>query len=194
MFFKKYLFTHKVVREVDVPPEFIMDNICDFEHVGFVHKRCFAYNRVIKKRGSITVLEYGVKHLPLLPFLVTHYLMIHERVSPLEVTHYAKNQRGGAWIKSRMFLGEKNVGGKRGSVYTSTHERLLPVFFRPFEKVLIMIANYWGNIVWMEDYEICKKRFLLKESGFRDGPSCGRWVESPGEINYEANYQGPEAS
>jgi hypothetical protein len=188
MFFSKFLFVHTVEREVDLPPELIMENICDFEHVGFVHKKCFSYNKVIKRCGSVTVLEYGVRHIPFLPFFVTHYFMIHERISPFEVTHLAKNKSGGPWIRSRMLLSERNVNGRKGSLYISTHESLLPFFYKPFKKILIIISNYWGNIVWQEDYEICRKRLLLKEMGFSDGPLCGAWVEKLGEISYVANF------
>ena len=100
MFFSKYLFVHKVVRNVDIPPEVIMENICDFEHVGFVHKKCFAYNKIIKRHQNITILEYGVRHIPFLPFLVTRYFMIHEKISPLKVVHQSKSFRGGGWIRS----------------------------------------------------------------------------------------------
>ena len=193
MFFSKYLFVHKVVRNVDIPPEVIMENICDFEHVGFVHKKCFAYNKIIKRHQNITILEYGVRHIPFLPFLVTRYFMIHEKISPLKVVHQSKSFRGGGWIRSSMTLSEKNINGERGSTYTSTHEIYQPVIYRPFEKLIIAIATYWSNIVWREDYEICKKRYLLKKNGFKDGPSCGKWVEEFGQINFEANYRDPKS-
>ncbi len=187
MFFDKYLFTHQVIREVDVPPEIIMENICDFDHVNFVHKKCFSYNRLIKRMGDVILLEYGVKHIPLLP-ITTHYILIHEQISPLEIMHYSINKRGGAWIKTKMVLEERIVENKRHTLWNISYERYQSVLLKPFERILIFIASYWGGILWSEDYELCKRRQLLREGGFIDGAPCGGWDTIDGNSSYTSNY------
>jgi len=164
--FKPYYFKHEVRRITDIPVKILMDNICDFEHVSFVHKKCFKYNTVIKRVGNVTILEYGVRHLPLISFLVTNYFLIHQKISINKVIHKSKKIGTRNWVTSEITIEEYEENGILKTLYKSSHESFLPFYLKPFNFFILKIANHWSDIVWHEDYEICARGFELEKMAF----------------------------
>lgn len=181
---KTFRLNHKRTMTVDIPRQLIIDNILDFEHVNFVHKKCFAYSRVVAKTEHTTLLEYGVRHIPGWP-LVTHYVMYHQYFPPDRIVHYSKPLRGRHWTKSVMYL--KDISDESGpkTYYESTHEGLFPIFLKPFTKWMLKLADYWADIVWKEDSALLRRRQKILASGFKDGPLCGKWVFEDGTSHFK---------
>ena len=160
-----------------------MENILDFEHVNYVHRRCFAYNRVIARHGDTTLLEYGVRHIPRLPF-VTHYVMFHEYHPPNKVIHYAKPQGARRWTRNRMELRDVETENGPATLYESVHEAELPIYLYPFRRWLLKLADWWGGIVWAEDEAILRRRIVMLRRGFKDGQFCGYWRYDRGSAHF----------
>jgi hypothetical protein len=184
---KIYKIQHKKIRNISIPAKLIMENIMDFEHVNFVHKKCFKYNRLIFKKDRVSILEYGVKIFPFIPFYVNHFIMIHEQISEYEVRHISRNLNNKRWIESRMSLKEKKSRGRNYTEYISTHELYLPLFLLPFKKLILKIIDNWSNIVWSEDYDILKRKMKLEKNNFINAPACGVWLKKDGIFYYDAN-------
>jgi len=183
-FNKTFRFVHRTERVLDIPKEIIMENILDFEHVNYVHKRCFAYNRVVAKHGNTTLLEYGVRHIPGIP-IVTDYIMFHEYHPPNKVVHYAKPVKSRRWTRNRMELKDVETETGTRTYYESVHEGDLPVFLYPFRKLLLKLADWWGGIVWSEDEAILQRRMQVLDRGFKDGQFCGYWKFEDGTSRFQ---------
>ena len=44
--FKEFKFSHKNIKNINIPMELVIENYRDFEHVSYVHKRCFKYSNM----------------------------------------------------------------------------------------------------------------------------------------------------
>ena len=41
---------HEKKREINLPMNIVIENFCDLDHVNFVHKRCYKYCNIVRKR------------------------------------------------------------------------------------------------------------------------------------------------
>ena len=176
-------FRHEDTRTIHVPKALIIENILDFDHVNYVHRRCYAYCRVVARWHGATLLEYGVRHIPWLPF-VTHYTMFHEYHAPDTVVHFARPNGRGPWTTSTMHVSESI--GPNGPVTTSRHSytRILPVWMKPFTPLLHRLVRAWSGILWEEDRAIVERRDKMLRAGFQDSAACARWVHEQGTGAY----------
>lgn len=179
---KKFRLKHQTKRFVDIPMETVIENYCDFEHVKHVHKKCFKYANVIKKTKNVTLLEYGVYHIPPIPF-VSHYIMLHEFIEPNKIVHISVRSNSRNYVKSEVVFNKIN----NGTEVTQSHEMFLSIFFKPFTKMLIFLADRWSKILWEEDTEIMHDRQLFIKSGKPDGSHCGKWVLDNGQSYWKFN-------
>ena len=183
---KQYKYFYKFEKIIDIPSEIIFQNICDFEHVGFVHKRCFAYNRLIGKHGKLSYLEYGCKFFTPLPH-VTHFVMKHEIVSKNHVRNFSKSPGENYWTESNHYIEDIKIDGKILTKYTMTKTKNMSFYLKYFSKLLDLIIDRWSNILWEEDYKMCKRIYETKSKGFKNQNICGEWTMKDGQIIYDAN-------
>lgn len=178
-----FKFRFEETRVIHVPKAFVMENILDFDHVNYVHRRCYAYCRVIARRHAVALLEYGVRHLPGLPF-VTHYTMHHEYHAPDTVVHYARAGGRGPWVKSIMRVADLQTADGPATEYHHVYERELPMWMQPFHGLLVRCIKRWTNILWEEDASIVERRFRLAQGGFQSRAACSEWVFEHGTGSY----------
>ena len=183
---KKYKYSFKLEKIVEIPSEIIFQNICDFEHVGFVHKRCFAYNRLLGRHGNFSYLEYGCKFFTPLPY-ISHFVMKHEIVSKNHIRHFSKSPGEKYWTESNHYIEDLKINNKTLTKYTMTKTKFMPFYIKYFSKLIDLIIKRWSNILWEEDYKICKRQLKLKSQGFKNQNICGEWIMKDGQIIFDAN-------
>jgi len=178
--FKEFEFIHKNIRFTKVPIKIVIENYCDFEHVNYVHKTCFKYSNVVKRSKNLTLLEYGVFHIPPIP-ISTDYIMLHEFIPPNKIIHISRRNNSRKFVKGEIIFESKNGGTQ----ITQYHKTTLPFFFKPFVKILIILLDRWSNIVWKEDSDMIVDRDKFIKSGNKDGSHCGKWVIIDGRPKWE---------
>lgn len=180
--FKKYLITHKCERILNIKREIVIENYLDFDHVNFIHKKCYKYCKVIKRLKNITFLKYGVYHIPPIPF-VSHYEMKHEFHKPDKILHYSKKPGNNEIVMGEVYF--EDLGNK--TKITQFHKFKLPIIFKPLEKLIIFLVNRWSKILWEEDKNMMEHREEFIFSGNKDGLHCGKWLKHNGEVNWVFN-------
>ena len=80
---------HEKKREIEIPMSIVIENFCDLDHVNFVHKRCYKYCNIVRKRKNIMYLDVGVLPVPPLPF-TQHYTMFHEFILQIKLYIFQK--------------------------------------------------------------------------------------------------------
>ena len=180
--FKKFEYIHKNIRFINLPIEIVIENYCDFEHVNYVHKKCYKYTNVIKRAKNITLLEYGVYHIPPIP-ISTNYIMLHEFIPPNKIVHISRRNNSREFVKGEILFESKNGGTQ----VTQSHKGSLPFFFKPFTKILNYLLDRWSNILWKEDSDIMFDRDSFIKSGNKDGSHCGKWVLIDGKPQWKFN-------
>ena len=178
--FKEFKFIHKNIRFTKVPIKIVIENYCDFEHVNYVHKTCFKYSNVVKRSKNLTLLEYGVFHIPPIP-ISTDYIMLHEFIPPNKIIHISRRNNSRKFVKGEIIFESKNGGTQ----ITQYHKTTLPFFFKPFVKILIILLDRWSNIVWKEDSDMIVDRNKFIKSGNKDSSHCGKWVIIDGRPKWE---------
>ena len=176
---KTFNFCVEEVRRIPVSKERVIENIIDFDHVNYVHKRCYAYCRVVDRWKTLTLLEYGVYHIPGLPW-VTHYTMLHEFQPPDTVVHLARSGKMGPWTRTVMQVSEFQTPSGSVTEYRHFYERPLPIWMKPLTPLLRKWVRRWTDILWEEDSGIVKRRHEMVQNGFRESTSCARWVYEHG--------------
>ena len=176
-------------RTIHVPKKFVMENIVDFDHVNYVHKRCYAYCRVIARARGVTLVEYGVRHIPGFP-LVTHYTMHHEYHPPDTVIHYARAGGKGPWTKSMMHVSDIETEAGPATLYRHTYDRMLPIWMKPFQPLMTRLIKWWTGILWEEDRSVVERRYKMSKAGFQDSARCADWVYEHGTGAYR--FRRPE--
>ncbi len=171
---------HEKKREIEIPMSIVIENFCDLDHVNFVHKRCYKYCNIVRKRKNIMYLDVGVLPVPPLPF-TQHYTMFHEFIPPNKIVHFSKKKNSNYHIKSQVNFEEKN--GK--TLVHHKHELIIPFFLIPFKNILLKLVDRWSDILWEEDSEIMKIRYNRLQKGFKDGSHCGKWVLKDGKATFE---------
>jgi len=182
MIFKKYKIKNINKRKVSVDIKLVIENYCDFDHVNYVHKRCYNYCKVIRRQGNTTFLEYGVYHIPPIP-IIHHYEMEHKFISPNRII-YTSNRKGS---KDKV-IGEIYFEQKGNETeIIQIHNFSLPMILKPFEFFIKILLNRWSQILWDEDSEMMENRKNFIENGYKDGFHCGRWVNENGNIFWKFN-------
>ena len=182
MIFKKYQIKNTNIRRLNVKINLVIENYCDFDHVNYVHKKCYNYCKVVKKQGNTTFLEYGVYHIPPIP-IIHHYEMEHKFISPNKII-YSSNRKGS---KDKV-IGEiyfEQLGNE--TVITQIHNFSLPIILKPLEFFIKILLNRWSQILWDEDSEMMENRKNFLENGFKDGFHCGRWINENGNVFWKFN-------
>jgi hypothetical protein len=151
----------------------------DFDHVNYVHKKCYAYCRLIARHRGVSLLEYGVYHIPGIPW-VTHYTLYHVFQPPDTVEHFARTGGRGPWTKSIMRVADLPTAQGPATQYDHSYRRLLPLWMKPFQSVLRWWITRWVDILWEEDRSIVERRHHLVQAGFRDSDACAEWVYEQG--------------
>ena len=178
--FKEFKFSHKNIKNINIPMELVIENYRDFEHVSYVHKRCFKYSNLVKRSKNLTLLEYGVFHIPPIP-IAADYIMLHEFIPPNKIIHLSRRNNSRKFVKGEVIFEEKNGGTQ----ITQYHKTTLPFYFKPFVKILIFLLDRWSNIVWEEDSGIMLDRYKFLKSGNKDGSHCGKWIVIDGRPKWE---------
>ena len=97
---------HEKKRKIDLPMEIVIENFCDLDHVNYVHKRCYKYCNIVRKKENIMFLDVGVYPIPPLP-ISQHYTMFHEFISPNKIIHYSKKKIQINMLSHKYFLKRK---------------------------------------------------------------------------------------
>ena len=171
---------HEKKREINLPMNIVIENFCDLDHVNFVHKRCYKYCNIVRKRKNIMYLDVGVYPIPPLPF-VLHYTMFHEFIEPNKIVHFSKKRNSNYHVRSQVDFKEEN--GKTHIHHK--HELVIPFFLLPFKQFIIKLIDRWSDILWSEDSEIMKIRNEQVKKGFKDGSHCGKWILKDGRAKFE---------
>lgn len=159
----------------------VIENYCDFDHVNHVHKRCYKYCKVISKKKNFTSLEYGVYHIPPLPF-VRHYQMEHRFIPPNRIVHYSKRKGDEESVNVQILFKEE---GTSITTIKQVHHFKLPIVLKPFEKIIKYLVQRWSNILWEEDLDVMQDRHEYIQMGGKDGLHCGRWVTKNKNTKWE---------
>ena len=176
MIFKKYNIKNVSKRSLNVDMGLVIENYCDFDHVNYVHKKCYKYCRVIKRQGNTTFLEYGVYHIPPIP-IVHHYEMEHKFLSPNKIIYYSNRKGSNDRVIGEIYFEQL----EKGTQVTQIHNFTLPIILKPLEFVVKILLKRWSQILWKEDSEMMKHRRNFLENGFKDGFHCGKWVNENGK-------------
>ena len=139
---------------------------------------------MIRKVGRVTLLEYGVRHLPWLPW-VTHYTMFHEHQPPDTVVHLARAGGHGPWTVSRMHVSEIQADHGPATLYEHMYERPLPIWMKPLRPLLARLVTWWSGILWKEDLALVERRYRMVQQGFTDTTPCADWVFEEGTGVYQ---------
>lgn len=171
---------HEKKREINLPMEIVIENFCDLDHVNYVHKRCYKYCNIVRKKENIMFLDVGVYPIPPLP-IAQHYTMFHEFIPPNKIIHYSKKKNSNKYVKSQVIFEEKSGV----TTFTHKHQLEVPFYLYPFKKMIIKLVDRWSDILWEEDSEIMKIRYAQLKNGFKDGAHCGKWVLKDGKPFFE---------
>jgi hypothetical protein len=166
---KEYNFEHTIVQESPVRAAVALWNLIDFAHVNWVHKKNYAYCKVLAESGRTALIEFGVRYFF---FLGIRWglpvLMWHEH-SGSRVQHISRSPWGG-YTKVDVRLEEFQKEGKTHTRLTHVYYANLPSFLRPLRKLMERYLESWSAGLWLEDDAMMLRREKVISAGFKDHP------------------------
>lgn len=148
-----------------VPKGIVLWNLLDFAHVNWMHRRNYAFCRVLGESPSETILEYGVRYLFFLglPFHRTH-TMSHFYLPPGVVVH---SSTAG---KTRTFVTMHLVEIEGQTTVRHEYTVFLPRLAGPLKPLLRIYFKLWSAQLWKEDLAMLERRHKVLRAGFKDHP------------------------